>query len=240
MGGGPFDESYASWRASTLGRITDRLEAGLIRDLLGDVHGLAVLDVGCGDGALMAELSRCGAIVSGVDPDARAVTAARHRADTGGHAYTVLAGRAEALPFADASFDRVVAIAVLCFVERPEIALAEMARVLRPGGRLVLGELGKRSIWAAVRRIKGWFGSRIWRAARFRTAPELRRIVESQRLEVRRIEGAIFYPPFACAARLMAPVDGWLGRRVVVGAAFIALWAQNLDDPACRFCPPPP
>lgn len=231
MGGGPFDESYASWRASTLGRITDRLEAGLIRDLLGDVRGLAVLDVGCGDGLLMAELSRCGAIVSGVDPDARAVSAARHRADIGGHAYTVLAGRAEALPFADASFDRVVAIAVLCFVERPEIALAEMARVLRPGGRLVLGELGKRSIWAAVRRIKGWFGSRIWRAARFRTAPELRRLVESQLLEVRRIDGAIFYPPFACAARLMAPVDGWLGRRVVVGAAFIALWAQNLDGP---------
>jgi len=227
MGGGSFEESYASWRASTLGRITDGLEVGLIFDLLGDVKGLDVLDVGCGDGALMAELSRRGATVSGVDPDARAVTAARRRADTEGHSYTVLAGRAEALPFADASFDCVVAIAVLCFVERPEIALAEMNRVLRPGGRLVLGELGKWSIWAAIRRIKGWSGSRTWRAARFRTSRELRRLVASQRLELRRIEGAIFYPPFARAARLMAPIDGWLGRRGIAGAAFIALWAQK-------------
>lgn len=51
-------------------------------------------------------------------------------------------GDLNVLPFADLSFDLVTAITVLCFVPDARRAAAEMVRVLRPGGRLVLGELG--------------------------------------------------------------------------------------------------
>ncbi|MGE3689758.1 MAG: class I SAM-dependent methyltransferase [Novosphingobium sp.] len=225
--GASLGDAYERWRGSLLGRTTDRREAELIDELMGDVRGLDVLDVGCGDGALMADLHRKGANVTGIDPDDAMLAAARLRADASGLDFRLLPGTADALPFADCSFDRVVAITVLCFIDRPDVAIAEMARVLRPGGHIILGELGKWNVWAAVRRIKGWLGSPVWRAARFRTAAELRSLLTRQGLLVRAVRGAIFYAPIGLLAMAMGAIDGWLGRRTTTGAAFIAIKAQK-------------
>ncbi len=105
-----------------------------------------------------------------------------------------------------------------------------MARVLRPGGRLVLGELGRWSLWAMIRRLRGWFGSATWTAARFRTASELRALVEQAGLSVTTICGAVFYPPIGRLARTLAPFDPWLGRLTTIGAAFIALCAVPISN----------
>jgi 2-polyprenyl-3-methyl-5-hydroxy-6-metoxy-1,4-benzoquinol methylase len=59
--------AYEEWRSSRLGQITDALEERLLLDLLGPVRGLAVLDVGCGDGVLASALARRGAQVTGLD-----------------------------------------------------------------------------------------------------------------------------------------------------------------------------
>ncbi|MDE2569911.1 MAG: methyltransferase domain-containing protein [Sphingomonadales bacterium] len=225
--GNSLGDAYGRWRGSLLGRITDRREAELIDELIGDVRGLEVLDVGSGDGALMADLHRKGAKVAEIDPDDAMLAAARRRADTSGLAFRLLPGTAEALPFADGSFDRVVAITVLCFIDRPDEAFAEMVRVLRPGGQIILGELGRWNVWAAVRRMKGWLGSPVWRAARFRTAAELRNLLTRQGLLVRAVCGAIFYPPIGLAAMAIGEIDDWLGRKTTAGAAFIAIKAKK-------------
>lgn len=223
----PLSEAYRRWRDSLLGQVTDRREVELIDELLGDVEGLDVLDVGCGDGALMTRLSRTGARVTGVDPDPAMLAAARQRAEALAIPFALHRGAAEALPFADCSFDRVVAVAVLCFIETPDLAIAEMARVLRPGGAIILGELGRWNIWASVRRIKGWLGSPVWRTARFRTASELQSFLARQNMQVCAIRGAIFYPPVALAAMASGPIDRWLGGRTTAGAAFIAIRATK-------------
>ena len=62
---------------------------------------------------------------------------------------------------------------VLCFVQDAAPVFAEIIRVLRPSGKLMIGELGKWSSWAAARRIRAWLGSLLWRRGRFRTATEL-------------------------------------------------------------------
>jgi ubiquinone/menaquinone biosynthesis C-methylase UbiE len=228
--GGSLGAAYRRWRGSLLGRITDRREAELIDELMGDVEGLDVLDVGCGDGALMASFSRKGARVTGVDPDPAMLAAARRRADALGLPFILRRGSAEALPFADCSFDRIVTVAVLCFIDKPDMAIAEMARVLRPGGEIILGELGRWNVWAGVRRIKGWLGSRVWRAARFRNAAELKSLLTRQRLQVCAVRGAIFYPPLGLAAMASGRIDRWLGRKTTAGAAFIAIKAQKLRN----------
>lgn len=217
--------SYARWRTSSLGQITDRLEERLILELLGDVDRLDILDVGCGDGALATTLPRRGAKVTGLDPDPRMLEAARTRAEVKSFDLTLVSGRAEDLPFADQTFDRVVAVTVLCFVPEADRAIAEMARVLRPGGRLIIGELGRWSSWAAIRRVRGWLGAPTWSVARFRTASEMRRLLEGRGLTIGETRGSIFYPPSNLAALLMARFDPWLGRRTTLGAAFIALSA---------------
>jgi len=155
------------------------------------------------------------------------LAAARKRAKEHGTDVRFEIARAEALPFETASFDVVIAFTVLCFVEDAAAAVDEMVRVLKPGGRLIVGELGRYNTWAALRRIKGWLGSPVWRAARFRSAAELKQLAQETDLIDISVIGAIYYPPLGAAARLMAPIDPWLGRWTTAGAAFLVLVATN-------------
>ncbi|MGB9113828.1 class I SAM-dependent methyltransferase [Bradyrhizobium sp.] len=139
-------------------------------------------------------------------------------------------GDAERLPFDDATFDVVVAVTVLCFVQDAEHAVTEIARVLKPEGRLVIGELGRWSLWAAQRRMRGWLGHPVWRAVKFRTAADLQRLAEAAGLRVVAIHGAVHYPPCGVAAQLLAPVDLWLGQKTTFGAAFLAMSAAKQPD----------
>lgn len=216
---------YAAWRRSTLGRTTDTLEQDLILDLIGPPAGLRILDVGCGDGVLAVELAKRGASVTGIDSSRDMIAAARERAAREGKSVTFEVATVESLPFAPEHFDTVVAVAILCFVSNPSTGMKEMARVLRPGARLIVGELGRWSLWAATRRLRGWLGSGIWRQALFRTAAGLRALAHDAGLADVDVQGAIYYPPNGLMARLLAPIDHTLGRFTAVGAAFLALTA---------------
>ena len=95
----------------------------------------SVLDVGTGEGQLARLASRAGPVdlVVGVDPTVAQVTEARRRA--GGPAYA--RATAGALPFPDGRFDAAIACLVFEHVDQADAALAEVARVLRPGGRFL-------------------------------------------------------------------------------------------------------
>jgi SAM-dependent methyltransferase len=103
-----------------------------LADLAGVQHGQRVLDVGCGPGALTAELVRRlgAAAVSAVDPSEPFVAAARAR-NAGVH---VVQASAEDLPFPDRTFDASIAQLVVHFMSDPVAGLAEMMRVTRRDG----------------------------------------------------------------------------------------------------------
>jgi SAM-dependent methyltransferase len=91
-----------------------------------------VLDVGCGDGQISRLAVAVGAeLVVGIDPTWNQVRVAHER---GGGAHFLRAGAA-AVPFADASFDAVIACLVFEHIREVDAAIAEVARVLEPGGR---------------------------------------------------------------------------------------------------------
>lgn len=223
----PLADAYARWRADDLGRITDALERDLILELAGDVTAKTLLDAGCGDGVISVAFARRGATVTAIDLDPEMVAATRQAGAREKTHLHVVQADARKLPFAGAVFERVIASALLCLVESPEATVNELARVLTPGGRLVLGDLGRWNAWATIRRLRGWLGHPIWRRATFHTIGDLRELVAGAGLQIVDERGAIYYPPFRCAARRLATIDSWLGRTTMVGAAFIAISATK-------------
>ena len=107
-----------------------------ILDLAGDVGGRRVLDAGCGHGPLMEALAARGATVAGFDASPAMVDLARQRLGPGPDLR--VADLARPLPYPDAAFDDVVCSLVLHYLEDWSGPLAELRRVLRPGGRVLL------------------------------------------------------------------------------------------------------
>jgi 2-polyprenyl-6-hydroxyphenyl methylase/3-demethylubiquinone-9 3-methyltransferase len=120
-----------------------RLE--LISTLLGPQQGKAVLDIGCGGGLIAKPLIEQGAVVAGIDLSAESIAAAR-AACAGRGDFRV--GDAREVPFATQSFDTVLMADLLDHIPDYSKALAEAARVLKPGGMLFVGTIN-RSLWSA-------------------------------------------------------------------------------------------
>jgi demethylmenaquinone methyltransferase/2-methoxy-6-polyprenyl-1,4-benzoquinol methylase/phosphoethanolamine N-methyltransferase len=111
--------------------------------LAGIAAGEAVLEAGCGTGALTLAAWRAAGPtghVHGIDPSANMLDVARRKAARAGAVIDYRIASAEALPFADGSFDAVLSSLMMHHVpaELQQRAVTEMKRVLRPGGRLVI------------------------------------------------------------------------------------------------------
>ena len=108
--------------------------AELLAALEGDV-----LEIGVGTGRNLPHYERAGRVVA-VEPDQSMAKRVPERLADAKVPVTVLSASAESLPFPNDSFDAAVSTFVLCSVEEPGVVLAEIFRVLRPGGRFILME----------------------------------------------------------------------------------------------------
>ena len=130
----------AVWTAGDFDRIAAGYRSGADAyiDRLGLRHGESVLDVACGTGNLALPAARAGARVTGLDIAANLLVTARQRAEREGLTIQFDEGNAEAMPYADGSFDTAVTMYGAMFAPRPERAAAELLRVVRPGGRIAM------------------------------------------------------------------------------------------------------
>ncbi|MGM0552203.1 MAG: class I SAM-dependent methyltransferase [Pseudomonadota bacterium] len=157
---------YEAWYAAPRGAWIAEREYRLLNRLLQPEPGTTLLDVGAGTGHFARRHAADGLQVTGLDPDRTSLLHAHDLAPE----LTWLAGDAQALPFADRSFDYCGAVASLCFVPDPVRALQEMWRVARHGvvlgllhqpsrlHRLKAGRGGYRGArWDHRRAVAGWF-----------------------------------------------------------------------------------
>ncbi len=137
---------YDAWHQRIYDAAPDHEDASspwyrLVREHLGPVSGLRILEVACGRGGFVRELARAGAHVTGCDFSSAALRAAATKVfnSNGRPALAVLVqGDAQSLPFADNSFDVVVSCETIEHLPQVQAAAAEMFRVSRPGGKLFL------------------------------------------------------------------------------------------------------
>jgi len=192
---------YDAWYHTSRGRWIGETEYRLLAAVLGAQPGETVLDVGCGTGHFTRLVAaRAGVHIVGLDPDLDGLRFAQALARAG-EAY--VAGRAERLPFRDATFDHAVAVTSLCFVPDQDATLREVVRVTRK--RVALGLLNRYSLLYLQKGRRGGVGA--YRGAHWHTPAEIR--VQLARLPVRevRLASAIFVPTASRAAR-------WLEARV--------------------------
>src|SRR5689334_10481336 len=123
------------------------LDDAMIR-MCGELQGAHVLDVGCGEGRFCRMLRDRGAKTVGLDPTEALLAVAKERDPEG----TYVRGVGEAMPFENASFDVVVSYLTLLDIPAYRAAINECVRVLKPGGRLVYGNLAA----FATTTGKGW------------------------------------------------------------------------------------
>lgn len=131
---------HATWTAGDFGRIAvgyERSAAELITRL-GLAAGERLLDVACGSGNLALPAARAGAVVTAIDIAPNLVAQTRRHALAEGLPILADVGDAEEMPYADGAFDTVVSMFGVMFAARPARATAQLARVCRPGGRIVL------------------------------------------------------------------------------------------------------
>lgn len=108
-----------------------------------DWQGKAILDLGCAGGFMAEALALRGATVTGIDPAAAAIDAARAHASEAGLQISYEVGVGEALPYATASFDAVICVDVLEHVSDLGKVMAEISRTLRPGGLFLFDTINR-------------------------------------------------------------------------------------------------
>lgn len=152
-----FAGSYSLDNESNL--INGYYERPAMIGLAGDVNGRRGLDAGCGSGPLSAALCERGAIVTGFDSSRAMIELAERRLGT--DARLLVADLSKPLPFLGSAFDDVVGSLVLHYFEDWTAPLAELRRVLRPGGRLLLS-VHHPMVYPAVNPGADYFALELW------------------------------------------------------------------------------
>lgn len=206
--------AYDAWYDTPRGRWIGEAEYRLASRLLAAPPEARLLDVGCGTGWFTRRLAQDGLRVTGLDANPESLAYARARSGSG---IAWVGGDAQQLPFKDASFDHVLSIAALCFVEDERKAVAETVRVA--GRSFVIGWLNRNSL---LYREKGRQGGRgAYRGARWHTGDEILDLFSGLPVRNLTMRSAVFVPSGTRWAMRLEQVLpnalGWGGLLVLQG-----------------------
>jgi SAM-dependent methyltransferase len=130
----------AMWTAGDYAEVAQRIVTvgEFVAQRAGAAPGIELLDVATGTGNVSVPAAQAGASVTGLDLTPKLLEQQRERAAAAGVEIELVEGDAEELPFADGSFDRVTSCFGVMFAPRQPLAAAELVRVARPGGEIVV------------------------------------------------------------------------------------------------------
>jgi len=181
--------------------IRDRLAAHFDRDIRtrAPFAGLSLLDIGCGGGLICEPMVRLGFAVTGIDADTTALTVAREHAGMQGLGVDYRDDDAEALAARGKRFDAVLALEVVEHAADPALFVATAARLVRPGGALILSTINRtpKAYAAAIigaEYVLRWLPRGTHDYRKFRRPSELARDVRAAGLVAGDITGLAYDP----------------------------------------------
>lgn len=167
---------YDAWYQTARGRFIDQVEtAAALPWLTASPHG-QVLDAGCGTGNFSLKLARMGYEVTGIDISPDMLDIARSKAIRSGYSIRFLKMDLTGLDFPDHSFDKVLSMAAWEFVPDPQRGFAELWRVLKPGGSLIIGTINRDSAWGRLYLQQASSPDSVFRFAHFKSPDDLRNL----------------------------------------------------------------
>ncbi|WP_456420530.1 class I SAM-dependent methyltransferase [Thermococcus sp.] len=211
---------YDEWYKTKTGQYVDRVEKWLIFSMMRTKSGKA-LDLGCGTGNYTLELKKRGFDVIGLDASEGMLRIARSKG------LNCIRGNAYSLPFPEESFDLVLSVTMFEFIHEPEKVLAEIHRVLKPGGEVVIGTMNGKSLWFLFKRLKSIFTETAYRYARFYTPGELEGLLRKAGFTNVESAGVIFFPSFWPLLGLAEKVDRKCHKKCRWFGAFIAVRGEK-------------
>jgi len=156
-------EKYDQWFTTPIGSLVKKYESELILDFLKPAPGEMIFDAGCGTGVFTGDVVSRGSQVIGFDISHPMLKRAAKK--FGGSPFRAVQGDISTLPFREESFNKVVSVTALEFITDARSAVAELFRVTRRGGVVVVATLNSRSPWAERRREEARKGHSIFSKA---------------------------------------------------------------------------
>ena len=211
---------YDEWYKTRTGQYVDRVEKWLIFSMMRTKSGRA-LDLGCGTGNYTFELKKRGFDVIGLDASEGMLRIARSKG------LNCIRGNAYSLPFPEESFDLVLSVTMFEFIHEPEKVLAEIHRVLKPGGEVIIGTMNGKSLWFLFKRLKSIFTETAYRYASFYTPGGLEGLLRKAGFTNVESAGVIFFPSFWPFLGLAEKVDRKCHKKRKWFGAFIAVRGEK-------------
>ena len=163
-------DPYEQWFQTPIGALVKSVELEWVMNLLQPQAGERILDAGCGSGIFTQPIAAKGAQITGIDISQPMLERAQKRLPQ----HEFLAADICDLPFSDETFDKTVSITALEFIENGAQAIAELFRVTKPGGLVVVATLNRLSPWATRRKDRAQQDSEsVFNHAFFRSPQEL-------------------------------------------------------------------
>ena len=164
-------EVYDRWFTTPIGSLVRKYEAELMLDLLKPKQGEIILDAGCGTGIFTTDILSSGPQVIGLDISLPMLIQAKKKLKE--YPFWIILADMLNLPFLGSSFDKVVSVTALEFVEDAKGAIGELFRITKRGGCIVVATLNSLSPWASRRKAEAKERHTIFEKAIFRSPQEL-------------------------------------------------------------------
>lgn len=213
-------DKYDCWYNTKKGNLADEIETKTAFELFQPSPEEKILDVGCGTGNFSIKLAGKGCLVTGVDVAEPMLVKARRKAVDRGFDILFYRQDVKDLKFKDDFFDGVISMAAVEFMPDLNRAYLEMKRVVKPGGKILIGTINRDSTWGELYREQSRRETSVFHHAILRTPEELKKI---DRPNLVNAQECLFIPPDAPEDEISWEEEKRLAGRVR-GGFFCILW----------------